>query len=376
MALCAGLALLGGLASATAQGPGQPRAESPERTDWAIASLLFKVESQIAGGRAVAPENDNALDTWQRILVAGQASRSAPGTLEAIARFEAQARRRADDEAAAGRMTVASDFAVFAELAKGLLAQAAAEAGRAVALSQTTMRASPRADVTTDVAVAGVKPTATPPTATPPHATPPHATPIAGTPVAGTPIAANPLGAPPSGATLPQGDKPGPASASLAPSPAPQLSANVIIEAAKPPPVIPAADPVIVLAEAKPDRPTAAANDATTAIARPPALAATKAPMPQDESMATLYIGRGDKMLAIKDISAARRFYEFAADAGSARAALKLARTYDPAFLNEMAVIGLRPDMALSEAWYRMAAALGDRDAEVRLQTLTRNAAH
>ena len=45
--------------------------------------------------------------------------------------------------------------------------------------------------------------------------------------------------------------------------------------------------------------------------------------------MAT-YVARGDAMLAIKDISGARRFYEVAANAGNAPAAMALARTYDP----------------------------------------------
>jgi hypothetical protein len=86
----------------------------------------------------------------------------------------------------------------------------------------------------------------------------------------------------------------------------------------------------------------------------------THAPTSPDQSMVELYAGRGDAMLAIKDISAARKFYEYAADAGNARAATAIARTYDPAFLNQWQMVGPKPDPALAASWYRKAAALGD----------------
>ena len=75
-------------------------------------------------------------------------------------------------------------------------------------------------------------------------------------------------------------------------------------------------------------------------------------------------------MLAIRDISAARRLYEYAANAGSAHAAAALARTFDPTFFAQADVIGLRPDPASAAIWYRKAAALGDHDAQTRLQKL------
>jgi TPR repeat protein len=91
--------------------------------------------------------------------------------------------------------------------------------------------------------------------------------------------------------------------------------------------------------------------------------------------MAALYASRGDEMLAIKDISAARKFYEYAANAGSARAATALARTHDPAFLTRLGAVGLTPDPVLAAAWYRKAAALGDPDADARLHSLSTEAA-
>ncbi len=89
-----------------------------------------------------------------------------------------------------------------------------------------------------------------------------------------------------------------------------------------------------------------------------------------------MYLSRGNEMLALKDISAARKLYQYAANAGSAAAAMALARTLDPAYLAELGVVGLRPDPALAAAWYRKAVALGDPNAKVRLQALVTNNAN
>ena len=124
----------------------------------------------------------------------------------------------------------------------------------------------------------------------------------------------------------------------------------------------------IASSDASPARHEAAVN------ARPPAPAdartelavadkAMRAPPARDQSAAAMYVKRGDAMLAIKDISAARKSYEFGANAGSARAATALAETYDPVWLGKLGAIGIRPDPTLAEHWYRRAAALGDPEA-------------
>jgi hypothetical protein len=56
------------------------------------------------------------------------------------------------------------------------------------------------------------------------------------------------------------------------------------------------------------------------------------APPAQMELAAELNARRGDEMLAVKDIPAARTYYAFAAIEGSARAAVALAQTYDPSY--------------------------------------------
>jgi hypothetical protein len=65
-----------------------------------------------------------------------------------------------------------------------------------------------------------------------------------------------------------------------------------------------------------------------------PAVAAPEFPKgPVKPSEAAFYAWRGDLLLARKDVSAARKYYEFAAGAGNARAAMQLARLNDPAFV-------------------------------------------
>jgi hypothetical protein len=56
-------------------------------------------------------------------------------------------------------------------------------------------------------------------------------------------------------------------------------------------------------------------------------------------SVAEFYTARGDQLLAARDISAARTFYEYAVNAGSARAATTLARTYDADFVARLGVV-------------------------------------
>ena len=81
---------------------------------------------------------------------------------------------------------------------------------------------------------------------------------------------------------------------------------------------------------------------------------------------------RADEMLALRDISAARLLYTYAAEAGSGRAAAALGRTYDPAFLDGIGVQGIRPDPAQAAQWYRRAIALGEGQAAEPLSRLER----
>ncbi|HLJ20724.1 MAG TPA: hypothetical protein VKU84_11030 [Stellaceae bacterium] len=90
--------------------------------------------------------------------------------------------------------------------------------------------------------------------------------------------------------------------------------------------------------------------------------------LPPDEVEAL--IRRGDELLSTGDIVAARSAYERAAAGGNRAAATGVAKTYDPIFLLQSGVRGLRGDPARAALWYAKAAAAGDRTAQQRLRQL------
>ena len=121
----------------------------------------------------------------------------------------------------------------------------------------------------------------------------------------------------------------------------------------------------------------------------PPAAAAMPAPTPQNDlsnspptsvqetqpsplsaEVAEALIKRGDELLSTGDIVAARLAYERAATGGNRTAATGVAKTYDPSFLTQVGVRGLRADPARAALWYGRAAAAGDREAQQRLKRL------
>lgn len=81
-------------------------------------------------------------------------------------------------------------------------------------------------------------------------------------------------------------------------------------------------------------------------------------------------IAKGDELLALGDIASARLYYELAMRHGSPEAARKLARSYDPLFLQRERVSGLRGDVTTAITIYRAAADLGDPEAATRLSAL------
>jgi hypothetical protein len=81
-------------------------------------------------------------------------------------------------------------------------------------------------------------------------------------------------------------------------------------------------------------------------------------------------LARGDWWFATGDVASARLFYERAAGAGEARAAVKLGETFDPAFLSRLKLRGVRADSDMAVFWYRRARDLGANDAGSRLLRL------
>ena len=184
--------------------------------------------------------------------------------------------------------------------------------------------------------------------------------PMAALPVAGEPLAALPeeeLPAPPSGllgtgllgAGLPAAGPPGAG------------SLGTSLAGAGPPGVGPAlpALPAAVGFGVPPLPGPAVVPVAVSAPGRPPG----GPPGPVAPEMLAALVRRGDAMMAIGDVSAARLLYERAAAAGSGAAATALGRSYDPAALATLRVRGLRGDAAAAAAWYRRGVSLGDPEA-------------
>jgi hypothetical protein len=115
-------------------------------------------------------------------------------------------------------------------------------------------------------------------------------------------------------------------------------------------------------------RAPAAASVAAAPVAEPPA------PEPSihhlDPDAIASLLKRADALIASGDVAAARLVRRRAADAGDAHAAMTLAETYDPAFLEKLGVHGFVPDLAMARSWYEKARASGSAEAPQRLETL------
>ena len=108
------------------------------------------------------------------------------------------------------------------------------------------------------------------------------------------------------------------------------------------------------------------------ATVKPLAPAKPTVPSAIDPAMQHTLLERGDTMLTLGDILAARLLYQRAAESGVAIAAFKLANTYDSAFLVEHQDLrSVRPDVQQAAIWYRKAQELGEPHAEQRLNALS-----
>jgi hypothetical protein len=340
IALCAGSILFGTVALAEDKGSGQPHVGTAVRADEGVEPLLRQIERQITVGHTFAPDGDNAVVTWLSLLdVVLRASppndAASPATRRALNDFAADTRRRASEAQAAGQPAVAIDLLVFAGWATELLQRLSTEPASSLAAeppfapAATVPDPSPAA-LPTGIATQGARPTEVP---------------------NGSAQSAAP--------TKSRRSEIGQAQAGMPPSGSPTTSGSTALAA--------------VNKESMTPPPAAGNTGAASAVLAPHPSATTRTA--QEEAAAAAFASRGDAMLAIKDISAARAFYEYAANAGSARAAVALAETYDPAYLNQLGALGPRPSPAMAVDWYRKAAALGDRGADARLRTLGAEAA-
>jgi len=310
-------------------GSGAPRDPAAAGTSQDIEVLLHKAEQQISAGHALSPAGDNAMDTWILVL---QADRAAPGSTKvrsALTEFAAQLRIRASDEKAAGRLAVAGDLTVFADLATRVMSRSSVA---------TTLADDPQAAPPRSVSEGQTSPAA-PSLAT---GIPPRGT---------TPIDA-----------LATQVKPQPPQSVLTGPRAPGV-ASVQTEVTPLNPAAPEASPVTGGAAINPAPPPAAAVLATPDHTP---VAAVESP-----EIVTVLLRRGDAMLKQGDVVWARLFYERAAAAGSGQGATSAGKTYDPKFLASIDAIGMKGDVARAIEWYRVASTLlGDTEGGERLKLL------
>ena len=104
--------------------------------------------------------------------------------------------------------------------------------------------------------------------------------------------------------------------------------------------------------------------------ATPPVVPRSQSP---DRERAMRLLVKGNEQLEEGNVSAARLFFERAADAGLAEGAMALAATFDATELGRRNVHGIKPDSKLARQWYERARQLGAGDAEDRLRRLGAN---
>jgi len=88
--------------------------------------------------------------------------------------------------------------------------------------------------------------------------------------------------------------------------------------------------------------------------------------IPDTDEIAAL-VKRGKDFVTNGDLVSARLLLRRAAEAASAEAALALGETFDPLVFQRLHVIGIEPDVASAQKWYQRAAELGSAIASQRL---------
>jgi hypothetical protein len=138
------------------------------------------------------------------------------------------------------------------------------------------------------------------------------------------------------------------------------------------PPAIPPASETSPPAQAAPKTATnPALSPAPGAAPQPAAPAAPPQPaVTLDNDEIVRLIQRGKDLLNDGDFAAARLLFERAANAGSADAALALGSTYDPLVIKRLGAVAVTPDLAKARKWYQFAADHGSAAATLQLTNL------
>lgn len=156
-----------------------------------------------------------------------------------------------------------------------------------------------------------------------------------------------------------------------APVPADDQPPRTLVPRAAPPPA--PKDAISGEPAAAPPRPAEPATAAlppveTSKSAALPAAPRASAPEPQPQPPVLTpaarersegFLARGRKLLDTGDFASARLLFRRAADDGLAAGALALATTFDPAEIDRLHAVGIRPDTAEARRWYEKARELG-----------------
>ncbi|HKA64820.1 MAG TPA: SH3 domain-containing protein [Methyloceanibacter sp.] len=94
---------------------------------------------------------------------------------------------------------------------------------------------------------------------------------------------------------------------------------------------------------------------------------------PQDTARIDELIAHGRKMVDVGYFPGARAYFQRAAEAGSAEAAFSVGLSYDPSFIADMGAQGIKPDVKQARIWYERAKALGYKDADAKLNALSKS---
>jgi hypothetical protein len=81
-------------------------------------------------------------------------------------------------------------------------------------------------------------------------------------------------------------------------------------------------------------------------------------------------IDKGDRMMGLGDIAAARLFYERALKSDDVRAAIAMGKTYDPLVFDQLQVRGVAPDAQTALSWYSQGAETGNPEAIAHFEAL------
>jgi hypothetical protein len=128
--------------------------------------------------------------------------------------------------------------------------------------------------------------------------------------------------------------------------------------------------PAAMMAPAETQRPSSTTLlPPRPAPARPLQQRAPELP-PEEKERAEKLVAQGERFLSQGNVAIARQFFQRAADAGFAPAAVRLASTYDPGELSRLQVQGVVPDRAEAKKWYERARDLGAPEADERLARL------